>query len=644
MNTDLLIATFNENISYIETSHPQLFSKLLALDNAVENGHYQEKYELVFDNGYFDVLEKVTGKYLYSQDSNKYASLASSSIDYNLENNLFNCSPEHEVSEAELEDYESLPLLANYMSGIAPILNYTQKKMKNKNTLKTIEKFIFFGVGLGLHLKTVDDKIKASQYLIVEDDLELFRLSLFTLNYNILSQNAKLYFSVFDESLEFSQINEEFLQDGYENNKYIKYFEMLSHRELKRQEFHLSVANQAHLRFSYSTMLKQNLLPLEYLSDSYQFLQKGVTLENKLLEDKAFLLLGAGPSLQKNIDLLKKTKNSFIIVAVSATLRQLEKVNVVPDIVVHLDAFEASLKHFELNSIDFLKSSICLFSAKTNPIITLRLKKENIFFYEDSTKYIKNSFRPSASCVGSMAYQILLYLKVKNIYLLGLDLAVDSKTGKTHSDGHIYMKTLDLSNDIKGEQEIEYKKHLIDIDGNRGLNVKTTPHFKTSIEMINFSTRMMKKEFQTVINFGDGAAFFGIENGDLKTLKVEEILRGKQKKLYDLFSKQVCREPLTEIQHSFKIKLKNSSKTKKILLEFNRMKVNNRDAYKAKLLELVSTLTHDKEEDIQRVYDMYFRYLLPYIFDYLNRDNIEVLENDFRTINELIVEHLIKIS
>jgi len=153
LNTDLLITTFNENISYIETSHPKLFSKLVALDSAVANGHYQEQYELVFDNGYFDVLEKATKNYLYGKNSDKYASLAASSIDNRLENNLFNCSPEHEIDDEKLEYYKKLPLLSDYMSGIAPILHYTQKRMVGKSSLKSMQKFIFFGVGLGLHIK-----------------------------------------------------------------------------------------------------------------------------------------------------------------------------------------------------------------------------------------------------------------------------------------------------------------------------------------------------------------------------------------------------------------------------------------------------------------------------------------------------------
>ena len=644
MNTDLLIATFNENITYIETSHPKLFSKLLALDNAVSNGHYQEKYEIVFDNGYFDVLEKGSGNYLYGKDSSEYASLAASSVGYDLVTNLFNCSPDHDISDEKLQYYQKLPLLEDYMSGMAEVFHFIQHKSLGKEKLQSLQKFIFFGVGLGLHIESIDKKINASNYLIVEDDLELFRLSLFTLNYKNLAQNATLYFSVFDESEEFTLMSEKFLEDSYEDNKYIKYFEMLSHSESSRQAFHLSVTNQAHLRFSYSSMLKQSLLPLEHLSDEFQFLSKGVTLRGSKLEDKPFLLLGAGPSLGKNIKLLKKREDDFIIVAVSATLRLLEKEGVVPDVVVHLDAFSAATKHFDLDSIDFIKDSICIFSAKTTPLITWRLDKKNIYFYEDSTKYKENSFRPSSSCVGSMAYQILLYLKVKNIYLLGLDLAVDAKTGKTHSDGHAYVKELDLSINAYNEQEIEYKKHLIEIVGNRGENVKTTPHFKTSIEAINLSTQMLKEQNQNIINLGNGAMLENTESSRLDNLKLSYSKSKPATLLGELLSKNLCRDSEKSIKSNFTKKLEKSAHAKKVLLSFNALKVKTKDEYKRELLVLVDTLTDGKEEELERVYDVYFRYLLPYIFDFLNREELELKEDDFTMLSGMIVEHLVRIS
>ncbi|MBE0499778.1 MAG: hypothetical protein IBX43_11210, partial [Campylobacterales bacterium] len=39
----LVTKNFNDNISYIEAYQPELFTKLSALESAIELGHYQEK-------------------------------------------------------------------------------------------------------------------------------------------------------------------------------------------------------------------------------------------------------------------------------------------------------------------------------------------------------------------------------------------------------------------------------------------------------------------------------------------------------------------------------------------------------------------------------------------------------------------------
>jgi hypothetical protein len=643
LNTELLITRFNENIAYIEVEHPRVFSKLVALDNAVQNGYYQEKYELVFENEYFDVLEKSTNRYLYQKSSADYANLASQSIDYEVNDNLFICSAEHKITSEELEYYNKLPLFKNYLSSMAPILHYMQQKTDIDDSLNELNKFIFFGVGLGGHIETIHNKIKAKQYLIIEDDLELFRLSLFTINYNSLAQESELFFSVFDDTDEFALVGEEFLKKHYEENYYIKFFQMLSHSEDKRQEFHLVVTTQAHLRFSYSNMLTQNLLPLNYLSDSYKFLKKSITLKNTTFEDKPFLLLGAGPSLQKNVEILKKRSKDFVIVAVSAILPFLEKESIVPNIIVHLDAFEAATRHFDrLISLEFIKDSICLFSAKTDPLITLRLPKENIYFYEDSTSYKIDSFRPSSSCVGSIAYQILLYLKVKKIYLLGLDLAVDRQTKNTHSDFHTYVKT--LNDKVIDESNIEYKNHLISVPGNRGDTVLSTPHFKTSIETINYSTSMIKTEFQSVKNFGEGAAFSEVEFCDFSLFEGKEISNGVQEELKRVFSNHVSEGLLSKELQSLEKKLEFSQYVRETLQKYRDIRVKSIKEFKCKLLKLVEDISSDVNNDLCRIFETYFRYLLPYIFNFLNKKSVTITESDFDAINKMIVQHLLDVS
>lgn len=144
-----IIERYQKNIQYFQEKQPKLYVKLASFDSAVEQGLYTNKYDLMFNNNSFDVQELTTNNRLYGQDSNKFA---------------------YEIAQ-----------------------NFSEK----------VEKFAFFGVGLGAHLTAIDKKISSGSYLIVEDDLELFKLSTLVTPYYELARNSNLYFSIFESEDEF---------------------------------------------------------------------------------------------------------------------------------------------------------------------------------------------------------------------------------------------------------------------------------------------------------------------------------------------------------------------------------------------------------------------------------------------------------
>ena len=62
-----------------------------------------------------------------------------------------------------------------------------------------MDKFIFMGTLLGRHIPKIANKINASSYLILERNLEIFRLSLFTVDYTILGGKGAI-FSIMDST------------------------------------------------------------------------------------------------------------------------------------------------------------------------------------------------------------------------------------------------------------------------------------------------------------------------------------------------------------------------------------------------------------------------------------------------------------
>ena len=494
---ELSIETFQENVNYFYQNHKDIYDKLSLLDNVVDNGSYISKYDLVIVEDYYDIKELSTQQYLYDSNSFEYAKQVAQSVNFKKDENLF-------------QTFKKFPLdiTPKRYIDLAPTLKYIEKNTPHPALMKRIDKFIFFGIGLGTHINEVHEKIHAKAYFIVEDDLEIFKLSLFTMPYYKLANEAKLFFSVYDTKEDFAKPAQEFINFKFYHNHYIKYFEMLNQSDEKLKEFHLRVISQSNNIFFYKDILTQYLQPIKYMKQHQNFLDLLYFQNSSLFHDKPTLLLAAGPSLQKNIAFVKANEEKFLIVALSSILNILEHKGIKPDIVTHMDGGEPSLIHFKkLKSLQFLDNTTFLFSARIPEWVIENLNPNHIFFYENGTSYKVGIGNLSAACVGSTTYLLLLALGVQELYLLGLDLALESKTGATHSSAHESFQKLDLKKANVHDDVMKFKESVVQTKGNHQESVFTTPEFMLSIESINASSLGFKKETQHVYNLSNGAYF-----------------------------------------------------------------------------------------------------------------------------------------
>lgn len=648
---DIARETFLKNISYFEKNQPDVYKKLAALDSAIEQGLYAHRYYLTHQNNYFDVIEISTDSRLYNSDSNDYITLAANSINFSNDSNLFETFRKIKISDNDLQKYKKLTIYENNLSGCADIINYVEKNKNDTKNMERLEKFIFFGVGLGGHILKIDEKISAKVYLIVEDDLELFRLSLFTMPYYKLAEKSKLIFSVFDSKIEFLNKATNFLNTCFYYNHFIKYFHMLNHNEGKLQEFHIQIASQSHNLFFYNAILEQYIRPLDYLQNRFKFLNILKDYSQKSLGKKPVILLAAGPSLQKNIEWLKKNHHKFIVVALSAVLSILEKEHIKPDIVTNIDGLEESIIHFtKLKDISFFKESIFLMSARTLREVVDILYKQNIFFFESGTSYKKDFGNLSAPCVGSTTYLLLLALGVSELYLLGLDLALDGKTGSTHSSGHEYSKNLDILSTAKDSDTITFKSSIIETDGNFDEKVYTTPDFMISINSVNATSQGFKKTAQHVYNLNDGAKFTNTIATKTTSVLVEKFSDIDKKNLYEELFDEFCKNSSDKILHeeflAVQRKILYSKNIKNIIKTQQNFTFKNSGEFLDSLILLIKKLcssTSNTSYDLALVYQEYFKFISTFIFDFFNSKNLQNIELHTKNINHMLSLHLLDI-
>lgn len=645
---NIAIDTYKNNLLYLKKHQQNIYEKLLALDTAIENGYYQNKYELVFNNGYFDVLEVSSNNYLYSTDSNKYAEMVSNSLNKERESNAYAAFKKINIKDKDLKTYAELKIYENNLSGLAPIINYIDNNITDISHLHLIKKFIFFGIGLGNHIVQVDKKIGSELYLIIEDDLELFKLSLFVTPYYDIAINSELMFSIFDSKEDFLNIAQTFLDKEFYHNHYLKYFQMLSHSEAKLKDLHIKIASQSHYLFFYDAILEQYTRPLKYIKNNMNFLN--ILHKYTTLEKHPVLFLAAGPSLQKNLNWIRKNQECFIIVALSATLSTLEKEGIIPDIVTHIDGFDASVPHFEkLVSIDFLKDTMFLMSARTPKAIIDCLKEKNIFFFENGTNYKASLGNLAAPCVGSTTYLILLAIGVHNMYLLGLDLALDS-TGTTHSQGHEQIKTLDIKSSESHSDTMSFQNQVIQTDGNFQKTVYTLPTWIASIESINDVSLGFKSNDQNVYNLSDGAAFSNTIKQKLNKINISSFRKiDKQQLSTELlisFTEKCSSSMNTHETLLLKHRFKYAKKLKVKIIKQQKKKFNSHEEFLNSLKVLFKTCSGDtstKAHDLSLVYQEYFKIVYSYIFDFFNTEGLSDKQKHSNELNKLLSLQLLRI-
>ncbi len=220
------IETYTKNLSYLSKEHPDLHRKIELLSLALQNGQYKEKYAIEYkEEGYFDLLELSTGKWLYGSHSGKLAKKAALGVNYNKTDGVIETFYNFKFDESAVNTAKNTDPTISSFATTAPVISYIDGIIDKKNTtMRKIYKFIFFGTGLGLHIDEIDRKIDASIYLIVEDNLEIFRASLFVTDYSRIGKKSKIHFSIMDNDYSFKEKFNKFFHDAFIRNNYLKYF------------------------------------------------------------------------------------------------------------------------------------------------------------------------------------------------------------------------------------------------------------------------------------------------------------------------------------------------------------------------------------------------------------------------------------
>jgi len=637
---ELAIDTYNKNILYIMQEHPELAQDLQNLDSAIEKNLYKEQYALEYIQDNFDLKELKTDNYFYNTKANEFVKSVINQINYNKDEGTIEGFSMYDVSKLNINKQESI----DDRKEVYELMTYSLNNISKSATMKKVKKFIFIGVGLGLHITAVDKKIKASDYLIIEDNLEIFKLSLFTTKYYDIAKNSRITFSILEETTNFTKKIELFLINNFAYNRFIKYVRTNSHSSVKIRLIQTAIANQSFITFPYHRRLNMNLKPIDYLHQDYKFLDLHKHIKSDFFRDKPVLVLAAGPSFKENIEWLKQNHSAYIIIAVSAVLPTLYEYNIRPDIVTHLDGLEETSIFYEgYDAREYLTNTICIFSAMTPKKIIKILNPEQIYFFENITDYHKNFSVPTTECVGSFSYVLSTLLNTQKTYLLGLDLALNQKTGETHSGEHSENQIVDLvlSNNISTSTSLI--DTTLEVEGNFSELVYTNPLLYSSVSTLNRVIPEIVRQQQNAYNFSKGAKLSNAVALDIKKCNpLSEIDKKDLSSSIHTAFKDCSTSSLNSHDiKSLKNELESVLRIKTYIEEFKNIH-NSKDVDKY-ISDLINLLIHIFKEEMQEndstlieVYYDYFKYILSIVDDFFNTVGANNTKHHIKKMNKII--------
>ncbi|EGS8952819.1 motility associated factor glycosyltransferase family protein [Campylobacter coli] len=310
-----------------------------------------------------------------------------------------------------------------------------------------------YGIGNALLIKNLAKHYK--HLFVFESEIELFILALSTIDLSEELCSGKIYLVDIEE--ERVDIQLLILFDMKDMFEYLSLYEMFVNNSFYKQFCEKTwCETDEFCKKNIEIVIRDSGLNSNLSFQSYfHFLQnipsmlESIPFQRILSQRKNkfenAIVVSAGPSLAKQLPLLKAYQDKAVIFCADGALSMLEKEGIVPDYVTNLDFTDLAMKFFQNKEN---KTSLNILSCATHPNVVRSLNAENcMIVLRNKALYQRfnlNDFGyiDTGTHVSHFSYTLALALGFKNIIMIGQDLAFDEK-GNSHSKGFALGERID---------------------------------------------------------------------------------------------------------------------------------------------------------------------------------------------------------
>ncbi|EAH6498407.1 motility associated factor glycosyltransferase family protein [Campylobacter jejuni] len=310
----------------------------------------------------------------------------------------------------------------------------------------------FYGFGNGVLFKALLQNKNHQHIVVFEKDIEIIWIMFHILDFSHELQSARLMI-LENDKLQTQDYTELCSSKPFFQFSRIYFLELMSHYY---ERFHEDVLelNKKLVQYFKDSIISHGNDPLDALQGIEQFVYnlpqmithpsyKELLSKRKGISDTA-IIVSTGPSLTKQLPLLKKYANKATIFCADSSYPILAKHGIKPDYVCMLERTEITAEFFNHDFGEFDKDIVFICAGVVHPKAIEYLKGGNrkylimpryLYFpiYIKLNKYFY--FLYNTPSVAHMSYFLSALLNHKNIILIGQDLAY-AKNGNSHPDDY----------------------------------------------------------------------------------------------------------------------------------------------------------------------------------------------------------------
>jgi len=366
---------------------------------------------------------------------------------------------------------------------------------------------IFFGFGLGYELMGLMQNYfhPDAVYVVIDPEIELFYLALQNIDLTQIIKDRRVYLFIGEPDSRMYLNLYNVVLNG--NTKlYVKAINIIEHPLSVRKNINYYKAVMHHLKDAVREVLLHfgndpwdSLIGIEntFLNINEIINNPGIKDLKDSFKGKPGIVVATGPSLNKNIELLRGLDNKAVICAADASVRVMKRYGLKPHLVTSLERVLPTAKLFEGLTEEDVKNSYLAACPVIRPETYANFPGKRIIVYRNFATFkwldIEKGILDIGPSAANMAFKVLEHLGCNPIILIGQDLAF-GENDVTHASGATF-----------GEKESQYFQNtrILEVAGNYCEKIKTT---ETWYKFLKYYERDIAGFQGTVINATEGGA------------------------------------------------------------------------------------------------------------------------------------------